>query len=172
MIPSLYVVKAIFILDNDGNRIVAKYYDNLFQSIKEQKDFEKSLFTKTEKANAEIIMIDNLTIVYRSNIDLFFYVVGSTAENEIMLVSVLNCLYDSVSQMLRKNVEKKALMENLDAVILAIDEICDNGIVLESDSSQICQRVNMKQDDAPISEQTVVDVLRSARDQFKWSILK
>ena len=46
---------------------------------------------------------------------------------QLILVSVLNCLYESVSHMLRKNVEKKQLIENLDGVFLAIDEICDQG---------------------------------------------
>ena len=34
--PSLYTIKAILILDNDGERIVAKYYDDSgnFQNIK------------------------------------------------------------------------------------------------------------------------------------------
>jgi coatomer subunit zeta len=172
MFPSLYIVKAIMILDNDGSRLISKYYDDQFLSIKEQREFEKSLFSKTHKANSEIIMLDGLTVVYRSNIDLFFYIIGSTSENEIMLVSLLNCLYDAVSQMLRKNVEKKYLLDNLDAVMLALDEICDNGVILESDPAQVAQRVSLKQDDVPLDQQTVVDVLRSARDQFKWSILK
>jgi len=140
-------------------------------------------------------MLEGLTCVYRSNVDLFFYVVGSAQENEVgsdlfksvvfwkvectlklidkldanaaleskllfglfteslqcdllytecvslkctgrfmlvlflqlILVSVLNCLYDSVSHMLRKNVEKRALIDNMDGIFLAIDEICDNG---------------------------------------------
>ena len=46
---------------------------------------------------------------------------------QLILVSVLNCLYDSVSHMLRKNVEKRALIDNMDGIFLAIDEICDNG---------------------------------------------
>jgi hypothetical protein len=172
MFPTLYIVKAIMVLDNDGSRLLSKYYDDQFPSIKEQREFEKSLFNKTHKANAEIIMLDGLTVVYRSNIDLFFYVVGSTNENEIMLVSLLNCFYDSLSQLLRKNVEKKYLLDNLDAVMLSLDEICDNGVILESDPAQVAQRVALKTDDVPLDQQTVVDVLRSARDQFKWSILK
>ena len=32
---------------------------------------------------AEIIMFEGLTCVYRSNVDLFFYVVGSSQENEV-----------------------------------------------------------------------------------------
>lgn len=42
-------------------------------------------------------------------------------------MSVLQCLYDSVNQILRKNVEKRVVLENLDTVMLAMDEICDGG---------------------------------------------
>lgn len=126
--PTLLTVKGMCILDNDGNRILAKYYDkNVFPSVKEQKTFEKNLFNKTHRANAEIIMLDGLTCVYKNNVDLFFYVMGSTHENELILVSVLNCLYDSVSMILKKNVEKRAVLDNLDIVMLAFDEICDGG---------------------------------------------
>ena len=170
--PSLYTVKAILILDNDGNRLVGKYFDDQFPNVKEQKEFEKTLFAKTSKANGEIIMIDNLTIIYRNNIDLFFYVIGSTNENEIMLVSVLNCLFDSLSQISRKNMEKKYLLDNLDSAFLAIDEICDNGILMETDPSQIAQRVSLRENEVPLGEQTVMDVMRSARDQLKWSLLR
>lgn len=77
------------ILDNDGNRILAKYYDkNVFPSSKEQKAFEKNLFSKTHRANAEIIMLDGLTCVYRSNVDLYFYVMGSSHENEVCKILI------------------------------------------------------------------------------------
>lgn len=83
-------MKGIAILDNDGNRILSNYYDSeLFASIKEEKAFEKNLFSKTSKASGEIIMLDGLTCLYRSNVDLYFYVMGSTHENE--LVSKLLC---------------------------------------------------------------------------------
>ena len=58
--------------------------------------------------------------MYRSNVDVFLYVMGSQQENELILVSVLNCLFDTLSQMFRKNVEKRSLMDNLDAVFLAV----------------------------------------------------
>lgn len=170
--PSLYTVKAILILDNDGNRIISKYYDETFPTTKEQKAFEKNLFNKTHRANAEIIMFEGLTCVYRSNVDLFFYVIGSSAENELILVSVLNCLYDAVSQMLKKNVEKRALIDNLDGAFLILDEICDNGIILESDPTAITHRVALRGDDIPLGEQTVAQVLQSAKEQIKWSLLK
>ena len=184
MNPSLYTIKAMLILDNDGLRLVSKYFDTLFETIKEEKEFEKNLFAKTHKAaDGEIIMIDNLTIVYRSSIDLHFYVVGSTTENEIMLVSVLSCLYDSIGQILKKNmIEKKYLLDYLDAAFLIVNEICDNGVLLETDPTQIVQRIGFKENasgsvdanslSSLLSEQSVMDVVKSARDQLKWSILR
>merc|ERR1711915_856597 len=140
---SLYTIKGVAILDNDGERIFSKYYDETFPTVKEQKEFEKNLFQKTSKQNAEIIMLEGLTVVYRSNIDLYFYIMGSQFENELILVSVLNALYDAVSIMLRKNVEKRFLLDHLDGVLLAIDELVDGGVVLEADASNIVQRMTL-----------------------------
>ncbi|XP_033224685.1 coatomer subunit zeta-1 isoform X3 [Belonocnema kinseyi] len=158
--PTLYTVKGIAILDNDGNRILAKYYDkNKFPTSKEQKAFEKTLFSKTHRANTEIIMHDGLICVYKSNVDLFFYVMGSAHENELILMSVLNCLYDSVSTILRKNVEKRAVLDSLDIIMLALDEICDGGIILDADATSVVQRVALRTDDIPLGEQTVAQVI-------------
>ncbi|XP_016307859.1 coatomer subunit zeta-1-like isoform X6 [Sinocyclocheilus anshuiensis] len=156
--PSLYTVKAVFILDNDGNRLLSKYYDpELYPSMKEQKNFEKNVFNKTHKADHEIAFLEGMTIIYKSSIDLFFYVVGSAQENELMLMAVLNCLFESLSQMLR--------------------------VILESDPQQVIEKVNYRADDSPLSEQSVAqhiteklaltsNVLQSAKEQIKWSILK
>ena len=103
-------------------------------------------------------MLDGLTVLYKSNVDLFFYVLGGAHENELLLMSVLNCVYDSISQIMRKNVEKRALFENLDIIMLALDEICDGGIVLESDPQEVVNRVALRTDDIPLGEQTVAQV--------------
>ena len=51
--PSLFIIKGIAILDNDGKRILAKYFDsNTLPTAKEQKAFEKNLFANTHRANA------------------------------------------------------------------------------------------------------------------------
>ncbi|KAM9780345.1 coatomer subunit zeta-2 [Neosynchiropus ocellatus] len=204
--PSLYTVKALFILDNDGNRLLSKYYDkDLYPSMKEQKNFETNIFNKTHKADNEIAFLEGMTIIYKSSIDLFFYVVGSAQENELMLMSVLNCLFESLTQILRKNVERRCLLDNMDGVFLVVDEIIDGGVILESDPQQVLQKVNYRlmadqaygfvlfdyitgnlegqADENPLSEQSVAqhiseklaltsNVLQSAKEQIKWSILK
>ena len=55
--------------------------------------------------------------------------------------SVLNCLYDTVSIMLRKNVEKRQMMKQLDGIFLAVDEICDRGIILEIEPNDVIDKV-------------------------------
>jgi hypothetical protein len=62
-----------------------QYFDDTFPTTKEQKAFERNLFNKTHRANAEIIMLDGLTCVYRSSVDLYFYVMGSSNENGVSL---------------------------------------------------------------------------------------
>lgn len=58
-----------------------------------------------------------------------FYVIGPAGENELMLSSVLGAFYDAVALLLRHQVEKRAILENLDLVVLALDETIDNGSV-------------------------------------------
>ncbi|ERE67330.1 coatomer subunit zeta-2-like protein [Cricetulus griseus] len=81
----------------------------------------------TELGPGEIAFLGGMTIVYKSSIDLLLYVVGSSSENELMLMSVLACLFDSLSHILRKNVEKRWLLENMDGAFLVLDEIVDGG---------------------------------------------
>uniref|UniRef100_A0A914CN26 Coatomer subunit zeta n=1 Tax=Acrobeloides nanus TaxID=290746 RepID=A0A914CN26_9BILA len=174
---SLYSIKGIAILDQDGHRILAKYYDSeVFPSQKEQAAFEKNLFQKTHKANSEIILLDGLICVYRSNVDLFFYVIGSAQENELILVSVLNCLYDSVSTVLRKNVEKKALLDSIDIAMLIMDEICDDGVIMETDPQAVVSRCALRPDEMNFGDQSVsqlgMSLLTSAKEQVKWSVFK
>ena len=89
------------------------------------------------QANAEIIMLDGLTCLYKSSVDLFFYVIGSGQENELLLMAVLDCLFNTVSGILRKNVDKKSLCDNMEVIMLAMDEMIDNGMIMESDPQQV-----------------------------------
>lgn len=151
-------------------RVFSAFCDH--PSVKEQKAFEKNIFNKTHRTDSEIALLEGLTVVYKSSIDLYFYVIGSSYENELMLMAVLNCLFDSLSQMLRKNVEKRALLENMEGLFLAVDEIVDGGVILESDPQQVVHRVALRGEDVPLTEQTVSQVLQSAKEQIKWSLLR
>eukprot|EP01118_Nematostelium_gracile_P019235 TRINITY_DN884_c0_g1_i1.p1 TRINITY_DN884_c0_g1~~TRINITY_DN884_c0_g1_i1.p1 ORF type:complete len:190 (+),score=59.75 TRINITY_DN884_c0_g1_i1:112-681(+) len=187
---SLYTVKSILILGPEGERVVSKYYSDEYPTTKEQLAFEKSLYAKTSKINTEIAMWENLNVVYRWGNDVIFYVIGSSQENELLLTSVLNALYDALGKLFSTSninqmgegsatsgpqpIDRRSLLENLDYVLLALDELIDNGIILEADPIVIAQRVSMKgaDSDIPLSEQTISQALQSAKEQIARSLLK
>ena len=75
--------------------------------------------------------------------DLYFYVIGAPGENELMLQSVMQCLFDSLTLLLRKDVEKKTIFQNLGTVMLATDEICDKGVLKDrNDNFHGCLHAN------------------------------
>jgi hypothetical protein len=136
----------------------------------------------------DILLYDNHLVLYKSALDLTFYLVAPQQENEIMLQSVLAAFYDAVAMLLRHQVEKRSILENLDLVVLALDETIDNGrvlsftqfsidshiskppsnvhsIILETDSVAIASRVSRPKPDAGVqlsditlNEQTIMQV--------------
>lgn len=135
------------------------------------------MFDKSKKTSNEVMMADGYVAVYRNTQDLFFYVVGSVDENELMLASVLNAYHDALSTLLKQQVEKRVLLENMDIVMLSLDECIDNGIILENDERLIVSRVNVKRssdggEGIQFNEQTLTNALLSARESLARSLLK
>lgn len=178
-LASCPLVKNILLLDSDGNRIAVKYYTNEWATTAAQLNFEKSIFRKTQRTNArgepEILALDNNVVVYKVVSDLHFFVTGDADQNELILVSVLSAFFETALLLLRGNLEKKTVLENLDLVLLTVDELVDGGIVLETEPNSIAARVSMRSTDGgdvPLSEQTFSQALASAKEQLARSLLK
>ncbi|KAJ9515599.1 hypothetical protein QJQ45_021704 [Haematococcus lacustris] len=175
--PTCPIIKNLVLLDSEGKRIAVKYYSGEWPNISAQANFEKLLWSKTSRTNArqeaEIIMFDTFIVVYKYVGDLMFYATGSQDENELILYTVLQAFYESVSILLRQGfciskgvlavgwlghntfatillllcrqqVEKKTVLENLDLVLLCMDEIIDGGVILETEPQTIASRVTMR----------------------------
>ncbi|CAK9035714.1 Coatomer subunit zeta-1 (Zeta-1-coat protein) (Zeta-1 COP) [Durusdinium trenchii] len=177
-------VKAVLILDcNDGSRVHAKYYSKYFKDVAAQKAFELNLFSKTRaqsaRSEAEIAMLDSTVCVFKSGIDVMFYVCGEPDENELILTTVLDAIFDSLNGILRSHLEKRTLLDNLDLVFLTVDEVIDGGLILETEPVAIANRVLMKgaagssgpggAEDVPMNELTIAQALQSAREQLAKS---
>jgi hypothetical protein len=155
---SLFSVQAILILAiDDGSRILTKYYSNphppagnqtdypgqiAYKTVKDQKAFEKGLLEKTAKQTTDIILYDQKIIVFKMESDIMLYVVGGPEENEVLLYSVVLALRDSLNILLRNSVDKRTVIENYDLVALAVDELVDDGIILETDPVILASRVS------------------------------
>ncbi|KAI0404852.1 snare-like protein [Xylaria palmicola] len=137
-------------------RIFAKYYNaphhaptgastapsSPYPDVKSQKSFEKGLLEKTAKQVGDIILYDNKLVLYKMESDVMMYVVGGAEENEVLLYNVILALRDSLHLLFKQSVDKRTVVENYDLVSLAIDEIVDDGIILETDPTIIVQRVS------------------------------
>ncbi|KAI0114011.1 snare-like protein [Nemania sp. FL0031] len=137
-------------------RIFAKYYNaphhaptgtsgapaSPYSDVKSQKSFEKGLLEKTAKQTGDIILYDNKLVLYKMESDVMMYVVGGAEENEVLLYNVILALRDSLHLLFKQSVDKRTVVENYDLVSLAIDEIVDDGIILETDPTIIVQRVS------------------------------
>ena len=125
---------------------------NPFGTVKEQKAFERAVWEKTRKSTGEgyrrltcvpgalrltsrfasagdILLYDSHLVLFRSSLDVTFYVIGPGDENPLMLSGLMSAIFDSVSLLLRGQIEKRAILENLDLVTLAVDECVDDGCV-------------------------------------------
>ncbi|OCL12634.1 coatomer zeta subunit [Glonium stellatum] len=158
---SLFSVNAILILStDDSSRVLARYYSaphpptgtpanstnypgaNPYPTLKDQKAFEKGLLEKTAKQTSDIILFDNKICVFKMESDVMLYVVGGADENEVLLYSVVLALRDSLNILLKSSVDKRTIVENYDLVSLAIDELVDDGIILETDPVIVASRVS------------------------------
>ena len=111
-------VLALLIIDGDGSRLITKYYNGFMKSAAEQAAFEAKLFKKTKhttaRAEAEIIMMDNLVAIFRATMDTRFYIIGNVSENELILTCVLDCMHDSLNALLRGQLDRRAVLDSLE----------------------------------------------------------
>ena len=56
-----------------------------------------------------------------------------------------------MSGLLRGKVEKQTILENLELILLTLDELVDDGIILEIDPLAIANRVLMRNDNGEVS---------------------
>ena len=77
----------------------------------------------------DIILYDGRLAVYKHSLDLIFYLIANQDENELMINAALSAFSDAIHMLLRNQVEKRAVLENLDLVLLCLDETIDEGCV-------------------------------------------
>ncbi len=159
---TLFSVTGVLVLDaTDGSRIFAKYFSpphhhphhamsgvkadgfsQPYASLKDQKAFESGLHEKTAKQTSDIVLFDNHVVVYKQVVDVMMYVLGGLDENEVLLYNVVVALRESLEILLKHSVDKRTLVENFDLLAMAVDEIVDDGIILDTDPVVVSSRVS------------------------------
>jgi len=143
-------------------------------TVKDQRSFEKGLWDKTRKStNGDVIIYDGHLVLYRQTLDLFFYIVSTPNENELVLSAGFSAFYDALSLLFRNQIEKRVLLDNLDVLLLTLDETFDDGIIMETDSTAIAARVSRSRSDASdivINEQTISNAYNTIKERIAQQI--
>ena len=95
-----------------------------------------------------MLLLDNEVFVFKSGGECKFFVSGPVEENELVLVGVLDVIYDAVSSLLKGQVDKRSMMDNLELILLTIDETLDHGHIMELDPDAVVSRVLMRASDS------------------------
>ena len=97
---------------------------------------------------SDIMNVDNYVAVFRCYSDMTIYVLGDGRhDNELILSSVLDCIHECFDSIFKHNIERKSLINNMTGVILVIDELIDQGVIMQLDSQTILQRIGSKSGD-------------------------
>ena len=62
----------------------------------------------------------------------------------MILVGVMDAIYDSLSSLLKGNIDKRTIYDNLELILLTLDEVIDQGHIVELDSNAVTSRVLMR----------------------------
>lgn len=77
-------------------------------------------------------------MLFKQSLDLWFYLLGGQGENELLLNAGFVGFLDALGLLFRGQVEKRALVDALDLVVLALDETFDDGYVSFLLSFDLC----------------------------------
>ena len=69
------------------------------------------------------------------------FIIGLADDNELILSLVLDCIHDCFDTIFRGQIERRSLIANMSGVILVIDELFDQGIIMNLNSETIVQRI-------------------------------
>eukprot|EP00954_Amorphochlora_amoebiformis_P028325 1391490-Amorphochlora_amoeboformis.AAC.2 len=137
-------------------------------------------------ADADAISFEGYVLVFkRLGDNSILYVLGDPDENELMLVTVLHAMEESMSSLLRGAMDANSLLSGLANICLCADEIVMDGLIMETDSMlvqlspfipslseqrnvQIAGRASMAQSikQIPIQDQTLQQFANVAKEKL------
>jgi len=170
--PLLPKIDAILVLDGDGVRLAGKYYGDFLKRQQKgtdktmeevQMNFEKQLQAKVagiaaRPDAAEIVTVMGRTAVFcGGNVantaggaggDVRVVHVGPPNESELVLAHLCEGVYDSLSHLMGHATDRSMVLDNLELVFLLIDEHCDGGVILETDSTKLASAVLLRDEES------------------------
>ena len=134
------LIKFIIILDNSGKLIYGRYFIDKDQE--RQREFEKQLCFQVKNLN---ISQDELDIFNIDDYNIFVKIIGEIAyfiginenDNECLGYNFCKIFENCLGNITNDNFDRQKIFDNLDKIMLIIDEMVDNGLIINTDPESI-----------------------------------
>ena len=144
------LIKFIIILDNSGKLIYGKYFIDKDQE--RQREFEKQLCFQVKNLNIsqgelDIFNIDDYNILVKIIGEIAYFIGLNENDNECLGYNFCKIFENCVGNITNDNFGRQKIFDNLDKIMLIIDEMVDNGLIINSDSDSI-EKLISQQDES------------------------
>ncbi|PFH36060.1 clathrin adaptor complex small chain subfamily protein [Besnoitia besnoiti] len=184
-------VSGVAILDSEGERLAVKYSrtvspsraqaqetkarrDGDVKDFASQRQLEQQLVQRFAKLvgrnEVEAFEVGEYVALGQSMNDVLLFLVAEDGANEILLLEVFNTLTSVLTSLTNGQVGKKQILDNLDVVFLMLDEVFDNGLVLQLDPGVVLARIHMQDDETAVSSAGAGGEAPSAQTAFNQAI--
>lgn len=163
----IHRIQAILVMNSCGVLLFGKYFcgpstpaaSKKLASPEAQRELEANIFEATKQAqspNFDMVQVKNHNVVFVTKEDLIFHVVGDVDENPMVLFMALQTLTETLSEFQDLQIlDARQLEDRYELLVLVVDELVDDGILLETSSMTIAEcveEVNISGNDIPVRE--------------------
>ena len=144
------LIKFIIILDNSGKLIYGKYFIDKDQE--RQREFEKQLCFQVKNLNIsqgelDIFNIDDYNILVKIIGEIAYFIGLNENDNECLGYNFCKIFENCVGNITNDNFGRQKIFDNLEKIMLIIDEMVDNGLIINSDQDSI-EKLISQQDES------------------------
>ena len=135
------LIKFIIILDNSGKIIYSKYYTDK-NTAEKQREFERQLCFQVKNLNIlpgelDIFSFEDFNIFVKLIGEIAYFIGISENDNECLGYNFCKIFENCLSNILNDNFERVKIFKKLEKIMLLIDEMVDNGIIVNTDQDSI-----------------------------------
>jgi hypothetical protein len=100
----------------------------------------------------DIFNINEFFVVCKISKEIAIFIGASQDDNECIVANVLEIFEECLDNITKNNLSKKSVMENYQHLALLIDEMIDEGIIINTDSENLENKVYLREGGKTSSE--------------------
>merc|ERR1711879_722403 len=151
-------------------------------TVKQQLAFEKRVFNKmpkiipSQRSEVDIALVDDFTVLFQACNDVIVIVVAASTENELVVMQLVEGTYSAMaavapSGFLSSGLTKQLVLDNLSDILFVLDEVQDDGIIMETEEDKISARVKMTDEMEAMAKVEQQEKFQKATQSAKQKLL-